>query len=160
LLTRDSIDYYSLHPKYGPFLLSEWISATLSLKKAQRRRGDRDDDERLQGPSSGRPPAPGIEENRNAKRSRNWICTRAGEMAAKRETMMSTEEGPSGGAVNPMPEARVLDWILSDSDEVPSNGKEECVGEGQRSGRGACLTFASTSVWQLQRGVEGAAKKV
>jgi hypothetical protein len=31
---------------------------------------------------------------------------------------------------------------------------------GQRSGLGACLTFASTSVWQLRRGVEGAAKKV
>jgi hypothetical protein len=32
-------------------------------------------------------------------------------MAEKRETMMSTGEGPSGGGVNPMPEARVLDWI-------------------------------------------------
>jgi hypothetical protein len=31
---------------------------------------------------------------------------------------------------------------------------------GQQSGWGACLTFASTSVWQLRRGVEGAAKKV
>jgi hypothetical protein len=35
-----------------------------------------------------------------------------------------------------------------------------CQQGGQRSGRGACLTFASTSVWQLRRGVEGAAKKV
>jgi hypothetical protein len=81
-------------------------------------------------------------------------------MAAKREMKTSVEEGPSGSGVNPMPETRVLDWILSDSDEGPSSGKEERAGEGQRSGRGACLTFASTSFWQLQRGVEGAAKKV
>jgi hypothetical protein len=59
---------------------------------------------------------------------------------------MSTGEGPSGGGVNPMPETRVLDWIPSNSDEGPSSGKEERAGEGQRSGRGACLTFVSTSV--------------
>jgi hypothetical protein len=29
-----------------------------------------------------------------------------------------------------MPETRVLDWILSDSDERPSNGREEPIGEG------------------------------
>jgi hypothetical protein len=51
-------------------------------------------------------------------------------MAAKRETTMSAREGPSGGGVNPMPETRVLDWILLDSDEGPSSGKEERVGEG------------------------------
>jgi hypothetical protein len=51
-------------------------------------------------------------------------------MAAKRETTMSAEEGPSGGGVNPMPETTVLDWILSDSDKGPSSGKEECAGEG------------------------------
>jgi hypothetical protein len=51
-------------------------------------------------------------------------------MAAKRETMMSAGEGPSGGGVNPMPETRVLDWILSDSDEGPSSGKEERADEG------------------------------
>jgi hypothetical protein len=51
-------------------------------------------------------------------------------MAAKRETMMSAGEGPSGDGVNPMPEMRVLDWILSDSDEGPSSGKEERAGEG------------------------------
>jgi hypothetical protein len=51
-------------------------------------------------------------------------------MAAKRETMMSAREGPSGGGVNPMSETRVLDWILSGSDEGPSNDKEECAGEG------------------------------
>jgi hypothetical protein len=62
-----------------------------------------------EGPSSRRPRAPEIEENRNAKRCLNWIRTRAGEMAVKRETMMSTGEGPSGGGVNPMPETRVLD---------------------------------------------------
>jgi hypothetical protein len=62
-----------------------------------------------EGPSSGRPRAPGIEENRNVKRCRNWICARASEMAAKRETTMSAGEGPSGGGVNPMPETRVLD---------------------------------------------------
>jgi hypothetical protein len=83
-----------------------------------------------EGPSSGQPHAPGIEENQNAKRCRNWIRTSAGEMAAKRETTMSAGEGPSGGEVNPMPETRVLDWILSDSDEGPSSGKEECAGEG------------------------------
>jgi hypothetical protein len=51
-------------------------------------------------------------------------------MAAKRETTMSTGEGTSGGGVNPMPETRVLDWILSDFDEGPSSGKEERAGEG------------------------------
>jgi hypothetical protein len=86
------------------------------------------------GPSSGRPRAPGIEENQNAKRYHNWIYARAGEMAAKRETTMSAREGPSGGGVNPMPETRVLDWILSDSDKGPSSGKEDHAGEGQRSG--------------------------
>jgi hypothetical protein len=39
-----------------------------------------------EGPSSGRPRAPGIEENQNVKRCRNWIRARASEMAAKRET--------------------------------------------------------------------------
>jgi hypothetical protein len=51
-------------------------------------------------------------------------------MAAKRETTMSAREGPSGGGVNQMPETRVLDWILSDSNEGPSSGKEERAGEG------------------------------
>jgi hypothetical protein len=51
-------------------------------------------------------------------------------MSAKREMMMSAGEGPNGGGVNPMLETRVLDWILSDSDEGPSSGKEERVGEG------------------------------
>jgi hypothetical protein len=82
-----------------------------------------------EGPSSGRPHAPGIEENRNAKRCCNWICACAGEMAAKRETTMSVGEEPSGGGVNPMPETRVLNWILSDSDEGPSSGKEERAGK-------------------------------
>jgi hypothetical protein len=83
-----------------------------------------------EGPSSGRPRAPGIEESQNVKWCRNWIRARAGEMAAKRATTMSAGEGPSGGGVNPMPETRVLDWILSDYDEGPSNGKEEHAGEG------------------------------
>jgi hypothetical protein len=83
-----------------------------------------------EGPSSRRTHAPGIEENRNAKRCFNWICTCAGEMAAKRETTMSAGEGPSRAGVNPMPETRVLDWILSDSDEGPSSGKEERAGKG------------------------------
>jgi hypothetical protein len=51
-------------------------------------------------------------------------------MAAKRETTMSAGVGPSGSVVNPMPETRVLDWILSGSDEGPSSGKEERAGEG------------------------------
>jgi hypothetical protein len=51
-------------------------------------------------------------------------------MAAKRETAMSAGEGQSGGGVNLMPETRVIDWILSDSDEGPSSGKEERAGEG------------------------------
>jgi hypothetical protein len=42
-----------------------------------------------EGPRSGRPRAPGIEENWNVKRCRNWIRARAGEMAAKRERTMS-----------------------------------------------------------------------
>jgi hypothetical protein len=46
---------------------------------------------------------------------------------------MSTEEGPSGGGVNQIPETRVLDWILSGSDEGASSGKQERAGEGQRS---------------------------
>jgi hypothetical protein len=83
-----------------------------------------------EGPSSGRLRAPRIEENRNTKRCRNWIRTRAGKMAAKRETTMSAGEGPSGGGVNPMPDMRVLNWILSDSDEGPSSGKEERASEG------------------------------
>jgi hypothetical protein len=37
-----------------------------------------------EGPTSGRPCATGIEENQNAKRCRNWIHTRADEMAGKR----------------------------------------------------------------------------
>jgi hypothetical protein len=83
-----------------------------------------------EGPSSRRPRAPGIEENRNVKWCHNWIRACAGEMAAKRETTMSTGEGPSSGGVNQMPETRVLDWILSDSNEGPSSGKEERAGEG------------------------------
>jgi hypothetical protein len=51
-------------------------------------------------------------------------------MVANRETTMSAGEGPSGSGVNPMPETMVLDWILSDSDEGPSSGKEERAGEG------------------------------
>jgi hypothetical protein len=82
-----------------------------------------------EGPSSGRPRAPGIE-NRNAKWCRNWILALASEMATKRETTMSTREGPSGSGVNPMPQTRALDWILSDSDEGPSSGKEERASEG------------------------------
>jgi hypothetical protein len=82
------------------------------------------------GPSSGQPRAPGIEENLNAKRCHNWICACDGEMAAKWETTMSSGEGPSGGGVNPIPETRVLDYILSDSNEGPSSGKEERVGKG------------------------------
>jgi hypothetical protein len=113
-----------------------------------------------EGPSSEWPRAPGIEENRNAKRCRNWIRARAGEMAAKRETTMSTVEGTNGGGVNPMPETRVLYWILSDSNEGPSSARRSVSARGQRSGLGACLTFACTSVWQLRRGVEGAANKV
>jgi hypothetical protein len=83
-----------------------------------------------EGPSSRRPRAAGIEKNQNKKRCRNRIRARAGEMAAKRETTMSVGEGPSSGGVNPMPETRVLDWILSSSDEGPSSGKEERAGEG------------------------------
>jgi hypothetical protein len=56
----------------------------------------------VKGPSSGRPRAPGIEENRNAKRCSNWIRVDAGEMAVKRETTMSATEGPSSSVVNPM----------------------------------------------------------
>jgi hypothetical protein len=83
-----------------------------------------------EGPSSGRPRALRIEENWNVNRCRNWIRAHASEMVAKRETMLSAREGTSSGGVNPMPETRVLDWILSDSDEGPSSGKEERACEG------------------------------
>jgi hypothetical protein len=83
---------------------------TFLEKKVQRRCGETEMIMSAgEGPSSRRPRAPGIEENWNAKRCRNSIRVRAGEMAAKRETTMSAEEGPSGGGVNPMPETRVLD---------------------------------------------------
>jgi hypothetical protein len=76
----------------------------------QRRRGETETMMSAgEGPSSRRPRAPGIEENRNAKWCRNSIRACAGEMAVKRETTMSAGEGPSGGGVNPMPETRVLD---------------------------------------------------
>jgi hypothetical protein len=75
-------------------------------------------------------PCTRIEENQNAKRCHNWIRAHANEMLAKREMMMSTGEGPSSGGVNPMPEMRVLDWILLGFDEGPSSGKEERAGEG------------------------------
>jgi hypothetical protein len=84
-----------------------------------------------EGPRSGRPRAPGIEENRNAKRCCNWIRVRAGKMATMRETTMSVVEGPSGGVVNPMPETRVLDWIISNSDEGPSNARRSVSARGQ-----------------------------
>jgi hypothetical protein len=113
-----------------------------------------------EGPCSGRPRAPGIEENRNAKRCRNWILAHAGEMEAKRAMTMSAGEGPSGGGVNPMSDTRVLDWILSDSDEGPSSARSSVSARGQRSGRVSYLTIASTSVWQLRRGVEGVVNKV
>jgi hypothetical protein len=113
-----------------------------------------------EGPSCGRPCAPGIEEKRNAKQCHNWIHAHAGEMVAKRETTMIAGEGPSSGGVNPMLDMMVLVWILSDSDEGPSSDKRSVHAWGQRSGQGACLTFASISVWKLKRGVKGAAKKV
>jgi hypothetical protein len=72
-----------------------------------------------EGPSSRRPRAPGIEENRNAKRCRNWIRARASEMIVKREMTMSAGEGPSGGGVNPMPETRVLEW----TSQIPTRGQ-------------------------------------
>jgi hypothetical protein len=93
-------------PIPSPLVLSEWISTTLFLKKTQRRRerrrGDRDDDERQQGAKQWMTHAPGIEENQNMKWCRNMIRARAGEMAVKRETMVSTGERPSGGGVNPV----------------------------------------------------------
>jgi hypothetical protein len=81
-------------------------------------------------PSSRRPRAPGIEENRNTKRCRNWIRTRAGEMVAQRETTMSTGEGPSGGGVNPNhgDEGPRLDPL--GFRRGPSSKKEERAGEG------------------------------
>jgi hypothetical protein len=55
-------------------------------------------------------------------------------MAAKRVTTTSAREGPCGGGVNPMPETRVRDWILSGSHEGPSSGKEERASEGAAKG--------------------------
>jgi hypothetical protein len=55
-------------------------------------------------------------------------------------------------------------WSSTGSSRIPIRGqaaaRRSVLARGQRSGRGACLTFASTSVWQLRRGVEGAVKKV
>jgi hypothetical protein len=114
-----------------------------------------------EGPSSGRPHALRIEENWNAKRCHNWIRTRAGEMAAKREMTMSAREGPSSGGVKPMPETRVLDWIVSDSDEGPSS-KEERASEGAAKwARGIphvcehkCLATTKRCRWSGEEGVE------
>ena len=84
-----------------------------------------------EGPSSGRPRAPCVEEEKpNAMRCRNWIRARAVEIAAKTAPTMTVGEGSSGGAANPKPEMSVSDWILSGSDEGPSNGREEHAGEG------------------------------
>jgi hypothetical protein len=55
-------------------------------------------------------------------------------MAAKRETTMSVGEVPSGDGVNPMPKTRVLDWILSDSDEGQAAARRSVPARGQRSG--------------------------
>jgi hypothetical protein len=114
LLTRVGVDYYPLHPKYCPFLFSEWISIALFLEKNRRGgvRGGVEIETTMsvgEGPSSGRPRTPRIEENRNVKRCCNWIRARASEMAAKRGTMMSAGEVTSGSGVNPTPETRVLD---------------------------------------------------
>jgi hypothetical protein len=68
--------------------------------------------------------------NQNAKRCCNKIRARAGKVAVKTAKTMSAGEGPSSGGVNPMLEMRALDWILLDSDEGPSSGKEEHAGEG------------------------------
>jgi hypothetical protein len=102
----------------------------------------------------------GIEENQNAKRYHNWIRARADEMAAKRETTMSAREGPSCGGVNPMPETRVVDWILSDSDEGPSSGKEERAGEGAAKWASGLPHVCEHKCLATTRGVEGAAKMV
>jgi hypothetical protein len=89
LLTCVGIDYpfckMNIQPPRPiplPLLLSEWISASLSLKK--RRGGVRVGVETEttisvdEAPRSGRPRAHEIEENQNAKRCRNWIRARAG----------------------------------------------------------------------------------
>jgi hypothetical protein len=84
-----------------------------------------------EGASSGRPHTPRIKvENQNAKQCHNWIRTCAGEKTTKMETIMGAGKGPSGGGANPMSETRVVYWILSGSDEGPSNDKEERAGEG------------------------------
>jgi hypothetical protein len=113
-----------------------------------------------EGPSSGRPRSPGIEENWNTKWCCNWIRARAGEMAAKRKMAMSAGEGPSSGGVNPMPETRVLDWILSDSDEGPSSGKEERVGEGAAKWARGLPHICEDKCLATTKSVEGVVKKV
>jgi hypothetical protein len=82
-----------------------------------------------EGPSSGQPHAPGIEENQNAVLQLDpRACRRDGGEEGDDD---ERREGPSDGGVNPMPETKVPDWILSDFDEGPSSGKEERVGEGE-----------------------------
>jgi hypothetical protein len=75
---------------------------------------------------------------------------------------MSVGEGLSGGGVNPMPETRVLNWILSDSDKGPSSGKEERAGEGaEKWARGLphvcehkCLAITKRCRGSSEEGVE------
>jgi hypothetical protein len=121
---------------------------TFIEKKAQRRRerrrGDRDDDERRRGAKQRT--TPHILPGPRRTRTRRGAANGSARVPARRETTMSARQGPSGGGVNPIPESRVLDWILSDYDEGPSSGKWSVSVRGQRSGRGAYLTFASISV--------------
>jgi hypothetical protein len=144
-----------------PLLLSEWISTTLYLKKVQRRRGDRYDDEHWWGAKQRTTPRTrdrGEPEREEVPQLDPHMCRRDG-----------SEEGDDDE------HHRGSNWQWSEpnaGDEgprldplrIPTRGQADarrCVpARGQRSGRGACLMFASTSVWQLRRGVEGAAKKV
>jgi hypothetical protein len=81
-------------------------------------------------------------------------------MASKRKMTMSTGEGPSSGGVNPMPETRVINWILSDSDEGPSSGKEERAREGAAKWARGLPHVCKHKCLATTKRVEGAAKKV
>jgi hypothetical protein len=130
LLTRVSIDYYPLHPKYCPFLFSEWTSATLSLKKsAEEAWRQRQRWARVRGQAADDPAHQGSRRTG----TRSGAATGFARVPARWQRRGRRRWVPERGqaAVEwTQPETRVLDWILSDSDEGPSSGKEERVGEG------------------------------
>jgi hypothetical protein len=138
-------------------LLSEWISSTLSLKKQHmtlssfltRVRGSVETETTMSAGeqlSSGRHRAPWIEEKRNAKRRRNWIHARPARWRRRGKRRWAPERGQVA-----VEWTQCQRWASStESSWVSTKGqaaaRRSVPVRGARSGRGACLTFASTSV--------------